>query len=275
MADGAAEGRGKRARDEDGSGASATASSSSSSSSSSFSSSSSAATGAAPPALAPAPGARLLHPELHADPLARLFLSIAGIVVAHKQGHFALDCWRLQDVSRETRFVAGVTQRGTVADLIRGGLAASGVGEMLREVRACKRDWRGATQLIRAAVGNDLERVRQLVRLGCPNVNAEDTGGSTALHFASRDGHEAIARELLAQGADVNIKENIGFTPLMDASYCGRLAVVRLLSDAPGVDLAARGTSGVRTLTLTALGWALFGNFHELAAFLRSRGAPE
>ena len=205
MADGAAEGRGKRARDEDGSGASATASSLSSSSSSSFSSSSSAATGAAPPALAPAPGARLLHPELHADPLARLFLSIAGIVVAHKQGHFALDCWRLQDVSRETRFVAGVTQRGTVAYLIRGGLASSSVGEMLREARASKRDKNGRAQLMRATMDDDVEQVRQLFRLGCPNVNAQAANGNTAMSWASIFGLQAVVRELLAQGADLDV----------------------------------------------------------------------
>ena len=265
MAEGAREGRGAGAGVDAGVGASS-------------SSSSSAAAGAALPT--PTLAARPLHPELQADPLAHLFLSIAGIVVAHKQGHFALDCWRLQDVSRETRFVAGVTQRGTVADLIRGGLAASGVGEMLREARAWRRDESGWTQLMRAARANNVERVRQLFCLCCPNVNAQNTTGLAALHFASQYGREAVARELLVQGADLNIRDEDGFTPLMDASYCGFLAVVRLLCDAPGVDLAVRGTSvqeddAYVELTLNALGWALEGSHEDVAAFLRSRGAPE
>ena len=246
MADSPVEGRGKRARDEDGSSDSEAASSSSSSSSPS--SSSSAAASAAPPAPAPAPVARSLHLELQADPLARLFLSIADIIVAHKQGHFALDCWRLQDVSRETRFVAGVTQLGTVADLIRGGLASSGVGVMLREARACKRNEHGDTQLIRASWGNDVERVRQLFRLGCPYINTQKWWGVTALYYASLNGNESIVRELLAQGADVNMMDSQSNTPLRVASYLGQLAVVRLLRDAPGADLAGRSAIGLGAL---------------------------
>ena len=59
-------------------------------------------------------------------------------------------------------------------------------------------------------------------------------------------------REFLAHCADVNIKDNGGLTPVMCASAKGRLAVVRLLCDAPEIDLAARSSSG-----RTALGWAL------------------
>ena len=144
---------------------------------------------------------------------------------------------------------------------------------MLREAGARKRNQEGWTQLIFAAVRTDVERVRQLFRLGCPNANAQDQWGTTAVRRASFAGYEAVVRELLAQGADANIKNEDGFTPLMWAIYYGHLAVVRLLSDAPGVDLAAHGTLGEQTLT--ALGWAQHRHHADITAFLSSRGAPK
>ena len=57
----------------------------------------------------------------------------------------------------------------------------------------------------------------------------------------------------------------------MRASYGGHLAIVRLLCDAPGIDLAARDSYE----NLTILGWALRHNRAEVVAFLRSRSAPE
>ena len=55
----------------------------------------------------------------------------------------------------------------------------------------------------------------------------------------------------------------------MRASYGGHLAVMRLLCDAPGIDLSARDSGGGRT----ALGLALLYNHADVAAFLLSRGA--
>ena len=126
---------------------------------------------------------------------------------------------------------------------------------------------------MRAARDNDVERVRQLFRLGCPTVviNSQNGGGTTALHWASDRGHEAVVRELLAHGADVNIKDKAGWTPLMNASLWSLLVVVRLLCDAPGIDLAARDSCE----KLTAVGYALRYKRAEVTAFLRSRGAPE
>ena len=76
-------------------------------------------------------------------------------------------------------------------------------------------------------------------------------------------------RELLAHGADVNIKDKHGWTLLMRASINGHLAVVRLLCDAPGIDLTARCAG------MTALGWALHYKYAEVVALLRSRDASE
>ena len=215
------------------------------------------------------------HPDLQPDPLARLFISIAGIVVAHNRGQFALECWQLKDLCRETRYIEGVTQPGTVDDLIFQGCRLSGVSALLREARGRKRgDIGGAasmTQLMCAARANDVERVRLLLRLGCPNANARDQVGFTALHWACLRGHDAAVRELLAHNVDANLTNDAGWTPLFAASFNGRLSVVRLLCDAPGIDLAARTDDN----GLSALGWALRNDQTEVAAVLRARGVPE
>ena len=125
---------------------------------------------------------------------------------------------------------------------------------------------------MRAAFDNDVERVRELFRIGCPLaiVNARVASGHTALHFASICGNEALVRELMAYGADINIKCNGGWTPMMWASFIVRLDIVRVLCDAPDIDLAVRTSTGK-----SALVWALACSHVETAAFLRSRGVPE
>jgi hypothetical protein len=53
------------------------------------------------------------------------------------------------------------------------------------------------------------------ILLGAKNMNlgVTDTQGNTALHIATRDGSEAIIEQLLAAGADREIKNKAGLTP--------------------------------------------------------------
>ena len=207
--------------------------------------------------------------------VADLFLEVIGVVVAHNRGKFAHECWQCQYICRETRYVAGVTQPGSLADMVFHGCRLGGVSKLLEEARKCKREeceWhKGTAQLMRAAWDNDVERVQQLFRLGCPTavVNAQDYRGDTALRWASDRGYEAVVRELLAHGTDVNIKSKNGSTAVISASYYRHVAVVRVLCDVPGIDLAARCAG------ISALGWALHYYYAEVAAFLRSRCVPE
>lgn len=65
-----------------------------------------------------------------------------------------------------------------------------------------------------AALYNDAERVRQLLTYG-RDVDAEDSSGYTALHYAARAGHFDICRMLLNAGANVNATTRAGqATPL-------------------------------------------------------------
>ena len=107
-------------------------------------------------------------------------LDVIGVVVAHNRGQFAHECWQVKDLCRETRYVAGVTQPGSLADMVFHGCRLSGVSKLLEEARK-KRDELGRTQLLRAAYTSysDVERVRLLFRLDGPTalVNAQDKWG--------------------------------------------------------------------------------------------------
>ncbi|KAJ7994190.1 hypothetical protein DPEC_G00263340 [Dallia pectoralis] len=79
-----------------------------------------------------------------------------------------------------------------------------------------------------AAMNGDLERVHLLLMKGTdPNLRAY--ADYTALHYASRSGHEAVCKLLLERGACANLQTRGGATALHRSAYCGRLGVVQLL----------------------------------------------
>ena len=135
------------------------------------------------------------------------------------------------------------------------------------------------TQLMRAACGCDVVRVRQLVQLGAP-LDLIDESGWSALHWACIRGHAAVAEALLdgkfeGRGAAIDLQSTGGWTPLMGASYDGHEGVVRLLL-ARGANVAPRGRGyhgGYRELT--ALGWAKLNGHDAIVVLLKAAGAPE
>ncbi|WP_051817645.1 ankyrin repeat domain-containing protein [Streptomyces sp. NRRL S-1813] len=132
-----------------------------------------------------------------------------------------------------------------------------------------------AQQLMGAVVAGDLDAVRRQLADGAevdarfPVVNGFNDG-HTPLLVACRDGHEEIARELLAAGADVNATEpTFGAVPLHKAVYNGRAGITALLVDAPGIDLDFQGiTNGY-----TPLHDALWHGYEECAQVLIDAGA--
>jgi hypothetical protein len=126
----------------------------------------------------------------------------------------------------------------------------------------------GTTQLIRAAMLNNLPRVLQLVQLGAP-LELKDEDGWTALHWACRFGHEHVARSLLdgkfeGRGAEVDARHEEDWTSLMEASYQGHEDVVRLLL-ASGARQELQNRYG-----WTALHFAVERNRPEIVALLCS-----
>ena len=77
-----------------------------------------------------------------------------------------------------------------------------------------------------------------------------DRSGRTPLMCATeslgRDSLE-IVRQLVTDGADVNAKDDDGFTPLIDAAEAGNIQIVRLLLR-HGADVHAKAAAGITAL---------------------------
>jgi ankyrin repeat protein len=74
------------------------------------------------------------------------------------------------------------------------------------------------------------------------------------LHTCAEKGHLDVARDLIEAGADVNAKDNNGFTPLCFCAKKGHLDVARALIEA-GADVNAKvdnGDNGVTPLYVCA-----------------------
>ena len=62
-----------------------------------------------------------------------------------------------------------------------------------------------------------------------PDVNEKNAAGSTALHDASYHGYNGLVVQLLQAGADVEIKDATGCTPLQRACAGNRPATIYIL----------------------------------------------
>jgi hypothetical protein len=130
---------------------------------------------------------------------------------------------------------------------------------------------RATTQLIRAAITNNLPRVRQLIQLGAPLDIGDKRWSGSALHWASQEGHEHVVKALLdgkyeGKGADIEKPEVYGWTPLMRACSNGHEAAARLLLSR-GANVAARDCEGQTALSLAQT--------VSMRALLKAHGATE
>ncbi|HWD57689.1 MAG TPA: ankyrin repeat domain-containing protein [Stellaceae bacterium] len=83
----------------------------------------------------------------------------------------------------------------------------------------------------RAAAGNDVGRIRQLLGDGYSPNQTDENGGTTGLHIAAASGNLQIIAILYKAGADINQKDNVGSTPLDYAAEHGHLDAAKLLLD--------------------------------------------
>ncbi|KAK0113552.1 hypothetical protein ONS96_014411 [Cadophora gregata f. sp. sojae] len=61
------------------------------------------------------------------------------------------------------------------------------------------------------------------------SIDDEDLQCNTALHYAARYGHEAVAKFLLKRGARLDVTNRTGGTPLKSAAAHGHISIVQLL----------------------------------------------
>ena len=121
-----------------------------------------------------------------------------------------------------------------------------------------------------AACSGNFEVVRILIEYDSAHINARDEFGWTPSHLAS-EGQDSkggsVLRLLLEHGADINMQDVNGLTPLQWASFDGALEVVRLLLE-HGADVEAKNSYGK-----TALQEAAQGEHDEIVKLLREYGA--
>jgi ankyrin repeat protein len=129
-----------------------------------------------------------------------------------------------------------------------------------------------------AAFKGNIKAVKKHLADGA-DVNAKDDEGMTPLHWAAPEGHKEIAELLIAKGANVNAKSDNevagseGMTPLHFAAYVGRREIAELLI-AAGADVNATDKHVVTPLHKVAVGGSWYVVGHKgIAELLIAKGA--
>jgi len=125
---------------------------------------------------------------------------------------------------------------------------------------------REASELAAAVKAGKADRVASLVRDGA-NPNVRDSIGMTPLHYAAYRGAMAVGFALLEGGADPNAKDSAGMTPLHAASFEGHADFVNALLKA-GASVNAKDHAGN-----TALHYAVFNGDVPTSKVLLAGGA--
>ena len=103
-----------------------------------------------------------------------------------------------------------------------------------------------------AAMRGDLDEVRELLRSGA-DVNAPQSDGLTALHWAADNGDAALAGVLIYAGANMApLTRNDAYTPMHMAARGGHAEVIALLLEAGADPAVATSRTGVTPMHLAA-----------------------
>ena len=155
----------------------------------------------------------------------------------------------------------------SLVDAIKSGNTASVRALLKTRVNVNAPESDGMTALHWAVRGNDIETARLLIRAGA-NAKAANRYGVTPLSLAALNGNAAIAELLIKAGADPNAASPEGETPVMTAARAGGAEVVNVLA-AHGANLNAQE----KWQGQTALMWAAAENHPAAIKALVERGA--
>ncbi|HXC30472.1 MAG TPA: ankyrin repeat domain-containing protein [Stellaceae bacterium] len=81
----------------------------------------------------------------------------------------------------------------------------------------------------RAAKANDVGKVRQLLSDGASPNQTDEDNATTGMHITAASGNLQIMAILYKAGADINIRNNVGDSPLDLAAQHDQLEAVKLL----------------------------------------------
>lgn len=120
---------------------------------------------------------------------------------------------------------------------------------------------------VQFAAQGDGTVVDLLLQSGMGANDHESTRQVTALHNAAAQGHLRILKLLIERGADVNVTDWHGNTPLINAAYFGHMDVVKALLE-KGANVNTISKEGT-----TALIAAIYSGKEPLINYLLSFGA--
>lgn len=122
--------------------------------------------------------------------------------------------------------------------------------------------------LHQAVIEGNFDQVRQLILEGA-DVNAKDQAGYTPLSYVAERGQNSLAETLIAAGANVNVTDNYGNTPLHYAAMRGHYDMCKLLVT-KGANTGTKNLMGG-----TPLGLARAGDHLRVVELLQTSGSKE
>lgn len=141
-------------------------------------------------------------------------------------------------------------------------------GELVKGANPNTADNNGLTLLMYVARDEYVDMIELLVQNNA-HLSATDPGGNTALHWAVMHGRYGSVESLVGLGANVNLQNRRGETPLMIAAREGDRDIVDLILQAEP-DFSIRDYSG-----RGALDYARNSRDSRIAAMLREAGATD
>lgn len=124
----------------------------------------------------------------------------------------------------------------------------------------------GYTALHLAALNNHVEVAELLVHMGKANLDIQNVNQQTALHLAVERQHTQIVRLLVREGANLNLADKDGDTPLHEALRHHTLSQLRQLQDMQDVGklLMGLGTPGADKKSSASIACFLAANGADL-----------
>ena len=102
----------------------------------------------------------------------------------------------------------------------------------------------GLSALAAAAAEGHSSTLRLLVRTGKADVNLPDLSGRAPVFYAMERNQEDALRTLLTLGANPNVQDNVGVTPLMRAAAKNQKGIVQILLKQKGTDVKMQDLQG-------------------------------
>ena len=126
----------------------------------------------------------------------------------------------------------------------------------------------GWTALMYAAQKDDMETMQALLNTPAIIIDKKNTNGATALIIAATHGKADVVKALINRGANPNVADNDGRTPLMHAAGQDDATTVQVLLSEPEIDIDVKTHEGA-----TALWIAAFNGEADIVKMLLEHGA--